>query len=171
MNNELVITWDQVLEDGRWLAQRLLTLGKQYKAIVAIARGGLVPAAILAREMDIRHVEVICARSYEDDVQTGVGKPRGVSLSMGSPDYIASIGKEVIVVDDLADTGATFKAVKEFLPEATYACLYAKNMGQSATDFFAKGYPQSTWLHFPWDVQLRFEPAMKDKIGVNPQED
>ncbi|MBC8443774.1 MAG: xanthine phosphoribosyltransferase, partial [Deltaproteobacteria bacterium] len=57
------ISWDQLHRDSRALAWRLLEIGP-FMGIVAITRGGLVPAAIIARELDVRLVDTVCVSSY-----------------------------------------------------------------------------------------------------------
>ena len=53
------VTWDQLHRDAKALAWRLLEY-RNFKSIVAITRGGLVPAAIIARELNIRMIDTVC---------------------------------------------------------------------------------------------------------------
>ena len=66
------ISWEQLQNDCRALAGKLLRVRKDWSRIVAIARGGLVPAAIIARELDIRVVDTVCISSYTLRTQGGV---------------------------------------------------------------------------------------------------
>ena len=59
------VSWDQFHRDARALAWRLLAAGP-FEAIVCVTRGGLVPAAIVARELEIRLIETVCVASYHD---------------------------------------------------------------------------------------------------------
>src|SRR6202051_997681 len=59
------VSWDQFHRDARALAWRL-SGGGPFEAIVCVTRGGLVPAAIVAREMEIRLIETVCVASYHD---------------------------------------------------------------------------------------------------------
>ncbi len=57
------VTWDQLHRDARALAWRLMDLGP-FAGVVAITRGGLIPAAIIARELDVRLVETVSIVTY-----------------------------------------------------------------------------------------------------------
>ena len=56
------VSWDQFHRDARALAWRLSACGP-FDAIIAITRGGLVPAAIVARELNVRVIETVCCNS------------------------------------------------------------------------------------------------------------
>ena len=64
------VSWDQFHRDARALAWRLAAAGP-FTAIVAITRGGLVPAAIVARELNVRLIETVCVESYQDYTKQG----------------------------------------------------------------------------------------------------
>ena len=65
------VSWDQFHRDARALAWRLAGSGVQWRAIVCITRGGLVPAAIISRELGIRIIETVCVASYHDYTSQG----------------------------------------------------------------------------------------------------
>src|SRR5271155_2701476 len=101
------VSWDQFHRDARALAWRLAETGP-YVAVVGIARGGLVPATIVARELDLRVVESIAVVSYEHTSQQG---PPKIVKSI-APELLHKQGEGVLVVDDLVDTGATARVVR-----------------------------------------------------------
>jgi xanthine phosphoribosyltransferase len=68
----------------------------------------------------------------------------------------------VLIVDDLVDTGKTAKVVREILPEAHFATVYAKPMGRPMVDTFITEVSQDTWIYFPWDTGLAFVPPIRD---------
>ncbi len=128
--------------------------------MVCITRGGLVPAGIVARELDIRIIETVCVASYHDYKSQGPLKVlKGVAkevAALGGGD-----GKGVLIVDDLVDTGRTAKIVREILPKAHFATVYAKPMGRPLVDTFITEVSQDTWIYFPWDTGLAFQPPIK----------
>jgi xanthine phosphoribosyltransferase len=65
------VSWDQFHRDARALAWRIAGLGKEFRAIICITRGGLVPAAIISRELNIRMIETVCIASYHDYLSQG----------------------------------------------------------------------------------------------------
>jgi len=66
------VSWDQLHRDSRALAWRLMST--KWRAIVSITRGGLVPAAIVARELDLRLIDTVCVASYDRSEERRVGK-------------------------------------------------------------------------------------------------
>jgi xanthine phosphoribosyltransferase len=151
------VSWDQFHRDARALVWRLASAGP-FQAIVCVTRGGLVPAAIVARELNIRLIETVCVASYSHTTQGQLKVLKGVA------DSIVAIGggrgKGVLIVDDLVDTGKTARVVREVLPEAHFATVYAKPMGRPMVDTFITEVSQDTWIFFPWDTGLAFQPPI-----------
>jgi len=153
------VSWDQFHRDARALAWRLAGAGP-FSAVVAITRGGLVPAGIVARELDIRIVETVCVASYHDYKNQGP-----LEVLKGVAKEVAALGggqgKGVLIVDDLVDTGRTAKIVRKILPKAHFATVYAKPMGRPLVDTFITEVSQDTWIYFPWDTGLAFQPPIR----------
>jgi xanthine phosphoribosyltransferase len=152
------VSWDQFHRDARALAWRLNGAGP-FEAIVTVTRGGLVPAAIVARELDVRLIETICISSYDHTRQGDLKVIKGVA-----PELIKTAGgggKGVLIVDDLVDTGKTARVVRDLLPKAHFATVYAKPMGRPLVDTFVTEVSQDTWIFFPWDTGLAFQPPIR----------
>ncbi len=146
------VTWDQFHRDSRALAWRLTGLAP-FDAVVAIARGGLVPATIVARELNIRVVESVAVKSYDHQSQ---GQVRVLKAIAPEILQMAGAGKKVLIVDDLVDTGATARAVRDMLPGAHFATVYAKPKGRDMVDTFITEVSQDTWIFFPWDIDVAY---------------
>ena len=144
------ISWDQLHRDARALAWRLLS-HEYFKGIIAITRGGLVPAAIVARELDIHLVDTVCVSSY--DWQDKRGDAQILKRVSGD-------GSGWLLIDDLVDTGRTAKIVKEMVPKAHFATVYAKPAGRPEVDTFITEVSQDTWILFPWDSEVQFVQPM-----------
>lgn len=140
---EIRIGWDALHRDTLMLCHKLRTRGP-FRGIIAVARGGLVPAAIVARELDIRLVDTVCVASYDGktrrDGEATVLKP------------VPGDGTGWVVVDDLVDTGSTFRHLRTLLPRAHYATVYVKPGGRDAVDTTVIPIDQDIWLVFPWDA-------------------
>jgi xanthine phosphoribosyltransferase len=151
------VSWDQFHRDSRALAWRLHAAGP-FETVVCITRGGLVPAAVVARELNVRVIETVCIASYQNYKNEGALKV----LKNVAPEIIGTGGKGVLVVDDLVDTGKTAKIVREILPAAHFATVYAKPMGRPQVDTFVTEVSQDTWIYFPWDTGLAFQPPIRE---------
>jgi len=140
------ISWDQLHRDSKALAWRLLNMDR-FKGIIAITRGGMVPAAIIARELDIRLVDTICLSSYDwKDKKSSVD-----TLKSFDGD-----GEGWLIIDDLVDTGRTAQVVRQIAPKAHFATVYAKPAGRPLVDTFITEVSQDTWILFPWDAESQF---------------
>ncbi|MFZ0694019.1 MAG: xanthine phosphoribosyltransferase [Alphaproteobacteria bacterium] len=140
--NTIPVTWNELHRQARALAGRIRNRGV-WTRVIGIARGGLVPAAILAKELDIRVVESISVASYE-------GRVRGEVKILKRPD--GGDGADTIVVDDVADSGETIRVVRTLLPRAFYVAVYATPAGKPVVDAFAVEIDQESWLEFPWEA-------------------
>ena len=149
-NKTFPISWEQLHRDAKALAWRLVDM-KTWKGIIAITRGGLVPASIIARELEIRLVDTVCISSYDfkEMGESKILKPMNID------------DEDWLLVDDLVDTGRTANIVREMLPKAHFATVYAKPEGRPLVDTFITEVSQDTWILFPWDTESRFvEPIV-----------
>lgn len=147
------ISWDQIHRDARALAWRLDGKGPDggaWKAVVGITRGGLVPAMIVARELDIRVVDTISVKSYSHQQQS---EARVIKAPQSD---VMGDGTGVLIVDDLVDTGKTLEIVRALYPKAHFATVYAKPLGRPMVETFITEVSQDTWIFFPWDMALQY---------------
>ncbi|MGB0635673.1 MAG: xanthine phosphoribosyltransferase [Paracoccaceae bacterium] len=147
------ISWDQIHRDSRALAWRLDGKGPSkghWKGIVAITRGGMAPAMIVARELDIRIVETISIKSYDHQSQSDA------QILKEPSNTLMKDGEGIIIIDDLVDSGKTLDVVRKSYPKAHYATVYAKAKGRPLVDTFITEVSQDTWIFFPWDMALQY---------------
>ena len=152
------VGWDQVHRDSRALAWRLDDSEKElkWKAILAVSRGGLLPAMIIARELNIRTLDTISIWSYDYQDQ---GKPKVLKY----PDKeLMGDGTNILVVDDLVDTGKTLELIRSLLPKATYCTVYAKPKGRPYVDIFITEVSQDTWIYLPWDMAMQYQDPYRN---------
>jgi len=147
------ISWEQIHRDSRALAWRLDKQGPgvdgAWRSVVAITRGGMVPACIVARELNIRHVDTVCVKSYDH-------QNRAEAEVLKAPDAVIGDGEGVLVIDDLVDTGRTLEVVQKLYPKAHFATVYAKPKGRPLVKTFITEVSQDTWIFFPWDMALQY---------------
>lgn len=151
------VSWEELHRTARALAWRLHEKGP-FKGIVAVTRGGLVPAAIVARELDVRLVDTVCVASYDHKTQGEASILKGVEGD----------GTDLLIVDDLVDTGTTARIVRDMLPKAHFATVFAKPAGRPLVDTFVTEVSQDTWILFPWDVELAYAQPIKERV-VRPR--
>ena len=143
------VSWEELHRHSKALAWRLMEAGP-WTGIVAITRGGLVPAAIVARELEVRLIDTVCIASYNDTKQGELTVLKNVPGD----------GAGWLIVDDLVDTGQTARIVRELLPGAHFATVYAKPAGRPLVDTFVTEVSQDTWILFPWDTEPQSVPPI-----------
>ncbi|MCW2245322.1 xanthine phosphoribosyltransferase [Azospirillum fermentarium] len=140
------VSWDELHRNAKALSWRLVDQGP-WKGIVAVTRGGLVPAAIIARELEIRLIDTICVSTYDHMNQRESMVLKGTE---------GGDGEGWLIIDDLVDTGKTAIIVRKMLPKAHFATVYAKPAGRPLVDTFITEVSQDTWIQFPWDIELQY---------------
>lgn len=143
MSDKLYISWQEFHQHTKQLAEKLKSNGSWNK-IVAVSRGGLLPAGILAYELDIRNVEVVNMSSYDGDKQRS-------KENIDIKSFVGDVDENTIVIDDLSDTGNTFRLLRQEFPHAHFAAVYAKSKGKNLVDFYVSEMPDQ-WIVFPWDI-------------------
>lgn len=146
----MTISWDQLHKDARTLSERLSSFN--FKGIIGITRGGLIPAGIIARELEIRLIDTVSIVTYDEEKQG--------DLKIIKHPSVTQDGEGFLIIDDLVDSGVTAKAIRKLLPKAYFACLYAKPAGKEFTDEFIMEVQQDIWILFPWDMAPAFVPPL-----------
>lgn len=157
--DEVIVSWPELHRDARYLA-RVLNEKGDWRGIVAITRGGLVPAALIARELDIRLIDTVCVVSY---APAAAGTDAKVQRELRWLKTVEGDGDGWLLIDDLVDTGRTAQAVRERLPRAHFATLYAKPLGRPLVDTFVREFGQEKWVYFPWDIEYRFASPIREQ--------
>lgn len=152
MNEKYIVTWDQLQIYARKLAIRLLP-AEQWAGIIAVSRGGLVPAALLARELSIRYVDTLCISSYDHDNQRDLKVLKRVEGD----------GEGFLIVDDLVDTGRTARVIRDMYPRAYFVTLFAKPAGCPLVDNYLIDITQETWIEQPWDMGVCYVAPISDR--------
>jgi len=146
------VSWDQLHRDVRELCHQLVE--RDFKGIVAITRGGLIPAALIARELNVRLIDTVCIKSYDHMEQSQLDVLKGVDHD----------GEGWLLVDDLVDTGKTARAVREMLPKAYFVTIYAKPDGKPLVDQYLTEVGQQCWIQFPWDMGVAYVEPLVNQV-------
>ncbi|MDF3917234.1 MULTISPECIES: xanthine phosphoribosyltransferase [Salinicola] len=150
--HHFTVSWDQIHRDVRALCHQLVE--RDFQGIVAITRGGLIPAALIARELNIRLIDTVCIKSYDEQSQGQLDVMKGVDHD----------GDGWLLVDDLVDTGKTARAVREMLPKAHFVTVYAKPEGRPLVDQYLTEVAQDCWIQFPWDLGHAYVEPLVDQV-------
>ena len=119
------VTWEEVDDMVNYLARAIEVSGKSYAYIAGVERGGLVPAVMLSHRLDLS----MCAIAPDEKVQDKTN---------------------VLIVDEIYDTGETIRKLKVNNPHADFAVLF-HNDGLPAIDFYAVKKDLVQWIVFPWE--------------------
>ncbi|ONF63807.1 phosphoribosyltransferase [Amycolatopsis keratiniphila] len=145
------LTWELFGTAGRDLAQAVADDGFEPDLILSIARGGLFVAGALGYALDVKNLHVMNVEFY-----TGVDQRLDLPVMLPPvPNVVDLTKKKVLVADDVADTGATLKLVRDFcadhVAEVRCAVVYEKPRSEVECEYVWKHTDR--WINFPWSVQ------------------
>lgn len=138
------ISWDDIKTDSAALAAKLKAEFQVPDKILAITRGGLIPAALVTRSLNIKVIETMGIETYHDQTQSDLVK----ILKKCDPAFL----KDTLIIDDLVDTGKTYSYLRDLTENCLFATLYAKPLGAEFTDCYVRDFEQHIWVDFPWEV-------------------
>ena len=146
-----ILTWEAFGTFSRQMAQTIADSGFVPDIIIAVARGGLLPAGALSYSLGVKLSDAINVEFYTDVAET---LPDPVLLApMLDTESIA--GKKLLVVDDVADSGRTLALVVQLLQrydaEVRSAVIYAKPRSVVSPDYVWKRTDE--WIVFPWSAE------------------
>ena len=137
------IQWPEIHLLCQRLADKVRPHGP-FTGLIAVTRGGLAPALLLAQILDVRRIETVGVQSYTHQTAGSVAITKDPSPAVGQ-------GLGWLVVDDLTDSGGTLRILRNLLPQARFAALYAKPQGRPLLDDYVTDVEQDLWLDFPWE--------------------
>jgi hypoxanthine phosphoribosyltransferase len=146
-----IMTWDQLGEAARQLAEAVVESGYQPDIVLAIARGGLLPGGAVAYALGVKNS---CAMNVE--FYTDVDQRLAVPLILPPAPELINLGdSRMLIVDDVADTGRTLEVVQEFcvgkVAEVRTAVLYEKPQSIVKCDYVWR--QTDRWIDFPWSAE------------------
>ncbi|WP_213005079.1 phosphoribosyltransferase [Paractinoplanes toevensis] len=157
MTERETLTWDDFGRAGRELAQQVVDDGYRPDLILAIARGGLLPAGAVSYALDVKNLHLVNVEFY-----TGVDERLDLPVMLPPvPQTVDLSGATVLIVDDVADTGATLKLVRDYceghVAEARCAVIYEKPRSIVRCEYVWSRTDK--WINFPWSSRPSVIPA------------
>jgi len=158
-----VMGWELFGRAARELAQVVADSGYEPNIILAVARGGLLPAAAIAYSLGVKNVFTMNVEFY-----TGVDQRLDFPVMLPPLlDAVDLAGAHVLVADDVADTGATLKLVTDFcadhVADVRCAVLYEKPLSVVKCDFVWRR--TALWVNFPWSARPPVVPGKPHPEG------
>lgn len=144
MDDKIYLSWEEFHNDVKCLCEKIKQSGT-YDKIVAISRGGLIPAGIVAYELNIRNSSII-------NIATYIGAEHLKLDEVDMPEYVGKVDENTLIIDDLSDSGQTFRVMRRQFPQGKFVTVYAKPKGKDEAEIFAKEIPDK-WVVFPWDKE------------------
>ncbi|MGQ4891119.1 MAG: phosphoribosyltransferase [Candidatus Njordarchaeia archaeon] len=151
-----VITWDETISMSMRLGKKILESGYNPDYLVGIARGGLVPLRILSDLFKNTNVLIVNVKLYRD-----IGE-RSEEVTFVQKVDIDLEGQKVLLVDDVADTGLTIKAVVDYIKEnkkvkeVKIATLHYKPWSVIKPDYYMEEV--TDWIVYPWEYIESLKP-------------
>ena len=142
------VSWDDIDRQSRLLALAVRDIAA-WRGIIGVARAGLIPATIMAYQLNLRLIDTLCIASYEDP-----GDLPGVQREAQILKNVAGDGEDMLIVEDIVDTGVTGRMIREMLPKAYFVTIFAKPKGKQFVDKAMIEVAQDTWIDFPWETPM-----------------
>ena len=166
------LTWQEIQDDCRYLANEISNL--DITCIIGIANGGMIPATLIAKQLGVNKLLSCNLKSYQEDKpREGVHNNTDIVKINSFPSFEEIKNEKILIVDDLVDTGLTFKKIKEHLyiwpktenlfpsPGETWASstcekyytatLYFKPKSTYMPDHTVREFDNDEWIVFPWE--------------------
>ena len=164
----VLYTWEDIHKLCRELAKKVRDSGFEPDAVIAIARGGWVPARIVCDYLDIKDLYSVMTEHW------GVAATKG-EAKITQPLNVDIAGKKVLVVDDVADTGDTIRVVVEHVKECSpaevrVAVVDYKTTSKLVPDYYAAKMEGWKWIVYPWSIKEEFRELI-DKTGAKGVEE
>ena len=156
----LYVSWDEYHRLIERLALKVANAGWEFDQILCLARGGMRPGDVLSRVFD-KPLAIMSTSSYraqEGTIQGRLDMAKYITLPKGE------LAGRVLLVDDLADTGVTLRAVVERLrgmpaiAELRTAVIWVKGVSSYVPEYFVETLPTSPWIHQPFAVYDTMRP-------------
>ena len=156
----LYVSWDEYHRLIERLALKVSNSGWAFDQILCLARGGMRPGDVLSRVFD-KPLAIMSTSSYRAEAGTIQGRldmAKYITLPKGE------LAGRVLLVDDLADTGVTLRAVVDRLrsmpaiTELRTAVIWVKGVSSYVPEYFVETLPTSPWIHQPFEVYDSLRP-------------
>jgi uncharacterized protein len=138
LKNNYYLYWNDIENLVKKTALKIKKINKKYDLIIGIKNGGIIPAILISRELDINDIEFITIRKNKIFKFNKFHKDK----------------KYLLIIDEIYDTGKTFSIVNEYFKrfEYDYACLVSRyRIPDNNKIVTGKVLNHKKWIVFPWE--------------------
>jgi len=165
----VLYTWDDIQKLCKKLSEKIKKSGYSPDVVVAIARGGWIPARIVCDHLDIKDLYSVKTEHW------GVVATKTGEAKITQPLNVNLEGKKVLIVDDVADTGDTIRVVLEHVRELSpsdvkVAVVDYKKTSKFLPDFYAAEMENWKWIVYPWSIKEDLR-SLIEKAGAKTVEE
>lgn len=165
----VLYTWDDIQKLCKKLSEKIKKSGYSPDVVVAIARGGWIPARMVCDHLDIKDLYSVKTEHW------GVVATKTGEAKITQPLNVNLEGKKVLIVDDVADTGDTIRVVLEHVRELSpsdvkVAVVDYKKTSKFLPDFYAAEMENWKWIVYPWSIKEDLR-SLIEKAGAKTVEE
>ena len=146
-----LVSWEEIVDWSRGLAENILESGYRPDAIVAVARGGYVPARLLCDFLDVTDLLSVQSQHW---VEAARAAERAI---LKYPYKVDMSGRRLLLVDDIVDTGETLLLARDYIlrewrpAEVRIAVLqWISSVAKFRPDYYHLEVRDWTWFQYPW---------------------
>ena len=146
-----LVSWDEIVDWTRGLAGEIKGSGWNPQVIVAVARGGYVPARLLADFLDVTNMLSVQSQHWTEAAKA---EERAI---LKYPYKVDLKGEDVLVVDDIVDTGETLRLARDYVRDnwnpgtvKTAALQWISSVAKFKPDYYLIEVKDWTWFQYPW---------------------
>ncbi len=154
-----IVSWDEIVDWSRGLAFKIKESGFKPDLVVAVSRGGFVPARLICDFLDVTDLLSVQSQHW---VEAAKAAEKAI---LRHPYKIDASGMKVLIVDDIVDTGDTLKLARDFVEKEwspdevrTAALQWISPVAKFKPDYYYIEVKEWTWFQYPW---TRLEDTMQ----------
>ena len=153
MENKIAYTFNEIEQHINDLVYKIKESKNRFTKIVTLTKGGLIPARLIARDLEIDEIYVMGIKLYTLE---NTATPEPIIYQRLDGDFKQY--DKILLIDDIVDSGDSIKYVKHYIENMEHKCcnikiasVFYKKKSKIAPDFYSKVVDNEEWVVFPWE--------------------